>query len=105
MRMIIRGLTWSVLTVLFYGNTLTGQPAVLGSDIPLPTVDGRDRLLSPPNDGGPVEVRAAFHLQNINDIDEQTETFEFTGVLTLTWRDPRQAFSPEEEGVQEKVYQ
>ena len=62
-------------------------------------------LLAPPGDGGPVVVRAAFHLQDINEIDEERETFEFTGILTLTWQDRRQAFDPKEAKTKEMVYQ
>ena len=62
-------------------------------------------LLSPPANGGPVVVRAAFYLQDINEIDEEAETFEFTGILTLTWQDRRQAFDPKEAQTEEKIYQ
>ncbi len=62
-------------------------------------------LLGPPSEDGPVVVRAAFHLQDINDIDDEAETFQFTGVLTLTWQDNRQAFDPRQEQVAEKIYQ
>ena len=58
----------------------------------------------PPRDG-PVKVRAAFHLLDITEIDEETETFEFSGVLELQWMDERQAFDPAVEGVGEKAYQ
>lgn len=50
-------------------------------------------------------VRASFQLRDINEINEQSQTFEFSGVLTLKWHDPRQAFSPAAAGVDEKVYQ
>jgi len=46
-----------------------------------------------------------FHLQDINEIDEEAETFEFTGILTLTWQDRRQAFDPKEAQTEEKIYQ
>jgi len=62
-------------------------------------------LLSLPGDGSPVVVRAAFHLQDINEIDEEAETFQFTGVLTLTWQDRRQAFDPKKTQAKEKIYQ
>lgn len=52
----------------------------------------------------PVVVRATFHLLDLCAIDEAAETFEFSGVLTLTWRDARQAFDPVREGVDEKLY-
>lgn len=58
----------------------------------------------PPGDK-PVVVRASFELQDINAIDDEEETFEFTGTLTLVWKDPRQAFNPAEAGVNEKIYQ
>lgn len=62
-------------------------------------------VLGPPKDGGPVVVRASFEFHDIDEISEENETFEFTGVLTLRWRDKRQAFDPAVVGVGEKVYQ
>lgn len=62
-------------------------------------------LLSLPPGDGPLVVRAAFHLMDINEIDDEEETFEFTGVLTLTWQDSRQAFDPMKEQVAERIYQ
>jgi hypothetical protein len=64
-----------------------------------------ETLLGPPSDNGPVVVRAQFQLQDINSIDDEPETFEFTGVLVLTWKDPRQVFDPQVAGVDEKIYQ
>lgn len=52
-----------------------------------------------------MKVHTAFQLQDIHKIDEEKETFEFTGVLTLKWMDKRQAFDPAEAGVSTKVYQ
>jgi hypothetical protein len=51
-----------------------------------------------------VVVQASFVFHDINDINDETETFEVAGVLTLKWRDPRQAFDPAAAGVQEKIY-
>lgn len=62
-------------------------------------------LLELPNNGGPVVVRATFQLQDVDEIDDEAETFQFTGVLTLTWQDKRQAFDPDKERIQEKIYQ
>lgn len=62
-------------------------------------------FLGPPPGNKPVVVRAAFELQDINSIDDEEETFEFNGTLTLTWKDPRQAFDPAQAGVAEKIYQ
>ena len=61
-------------------------------------------LLAPPDEVAPVVVDAAFEFHDINEINEIEETFEFTGVLTLSWKDPRQAFLPAP-GAEEKVYQ
>ncbi len=44
-------------------------------------------------------------MQSLNTIDEEDETFEFTGVVKVKWKDERQAFDPAEAGVSEKVYQ
>lgn len=68
----------------------------------------RPNLLSLPASSradGPAVVRAGFDLRDINQIDDEAETFEFEGVLTLEWRDARQAFDPATEGVREKLYQ
>ena len=52
----------------------------------------------------PLKIRSSFHLLEVNDIDDQSETFKFSGVLTLTWRDSRQVFNPKSEGVDEKLF-
>jgi hypothetical protein len=71
-----------------------------------PSAAGPDLLSLPtPREGGPVVVRARFDLRDINQIDDEAETFEFEGVLVLEWRDERQAFDPTAEGVHEKLYQ
>lgn len=62
-------------------------------------------LLGPPREDAPVVVHAHFELRDINQINDEDETFEFAGVLTLRWRDPRQAFDPAAAGVDEKVFQ
>lgn len=62
-------------------------------------------LTPPVPEKGPLIVQADFQLQDINSIDDESETFEFTGVLVLTWKDPRQAFDPTAAGVREKIYQ
>ena len=49
-------------------------------------------------------VLASFQLRDINEINEQAETFAFSGVMTLEWKDERQAFDPAAAGVDEKVY-
>lgn len=62
-------------------------------------------LLGPPTANGPVVVHVGFRLSEVNDIDEERETLEFAGVLTMRWHDPRQAFDPAELGATERVYQ
>ena len=61
-------------------------------------------LLTPPPSNGPVAVRTGFQLLDIVAIDDLTETFEFSGILSVEWQDPRQAFDPAAEGVTEKFY-
>ncbi len=62
-------------------------------------------LFAPPREGAtPVEVGIRFDLHELNAIDDGAETFDFTGVLTTRWRDPRQAFDPAAEGTAEKVF-
>ena len=62
-------------------------------------------MSSLPQENDPVEVTVSFELRDINHIDDEAETVEFTGVLKLSWHDPRQAFDPATEGTEEKVYQ
>lgn len=60
-------------------------------------------LMLPPSEG-PVEVRMEFDLQDIHTIDDETETFCFSGMLTLRWQDSRLVFNPKESGCPEKIY-
>jgi len=61
-------------------------------------------LTLPPTDGGPVRVRARFDLHDLNEIDDDAEVFQFTGVMTMVWKDPRAAFDPAEAGVKERIF-
>jgi hypothetical protein len=63
------------------------------------------RLLGPPDTERPVPVGVGFYLTDIVEVDDGRKTFEFEGVLTLSWYDERQRFDPAEEGTPEKVYQ
>lgn len=68
-------------------------------------VDIPSALFAPPREGAaPVEVGVRFDLHGLNAINDGDETFDFTGVLTTRWRDPRQAFDPVAEGTDEKVF-
>jgi hypothetical protein len=68
-------------------------------------VAGDPFLAGPPQGDGPVKVTVNFDLREIDHIDDDEENFEFTGVLKLSWHDPRQAFDPVTAGVDEKIYQ
>ena len=57
-----------------------------------------------PGTARPVEVTASFHLLDLLQIDDEAETFEFSGVISLKWKDERQAFDPVQAGVAEKLY-
>lgn len=52
----------------------------------------------------PEKVHADFHLIDIQQIHDEQETFDFSGILTLTWKDKRQQFDPAIEGAKEIVY-
>lgn len=73
------------------------EPLRIGSSKPF--------LLAPPKEARPVVVRARFEFHGINEINDEAETFEFAGVLTLKWHDPRQVFDPAAVGVDEQVFQ
>ena len=93
------------LTAAAYGGGVAGAlPDGHPNPATSPSAAGEPFLTGPPKKAGPVVVRASFHLRDINDIDDEAETFEFGGVLTLKWHDERQAFDPTELGVDEKVY-
>jgi hypothetical protein len=94
-----------LLSTVAHGSVvMRGQPAPAGPGKPgaQPTLAD---TLGPPGGGGPTLLRARFDLHDINGIDDENETFEFTGVMTLTWHDPRQAFDAAAAGVRERVFQ
>ncbi len=63
------------------------------------------RLLGPPPSDLPTEILAGFYLSDLTNIEGEHELCVFEGVLTLTWRDSRQAFDAEALGLQERIYQ
>src|SRR5262245_14766230 len=86
--------------------SMTVADPVAGSETDPPRTGSSElALLAPMKEAGGVVVRARFLLRDINEINDGSETFEFTGVLTLKWHDPRQAFDPAIVGVDEKVFQ
>ena len=60
--------------------------------------------LLPPRTSGPLVVGVRLDINDINEIDDSAETFEFNGVMTLRWQDPRLAFDPALEGLDDKIY-
>ncbi len=70
-----------------------------------PPVSAQPLDLGRPATDGPVVVGFDFVLNEVNYIDEQRESFEFEALVTLRWRDPRQAFDVKEEGVPERTFQ
>jgi hypothetical protein len=98
-------LTIVVIAVVCSATIAAAQPVAEPDNGPPRKVTSDSFLLGPPKDDGPVVVRASFEVHDINEINEEKETFEFTGLLTLKWHDKRQAFDPAAVGVNEKIYQ
>ena len=92
------------VAVLCSARIAAAQPVAEPNNGPSRTATS-DSLLVPPKEYGPVVVRACFEFHDVNEINDEHQTFEFTGVLTLRWHDKRQAFDPAAVGVDEKVYQ
>lgn len=102
----------ALLMVLAYGTPMVAADSIAASDSgsgsdsgSLRPASGAPFLLGPPTQAGPVVVHASFEINDISDINDETETFEFTGALTLKWHDPRQGFDPAAAGVDEKIFQ
>ena len=81
------------------------DPVAISPGVSAATLPDKPFLLSPPPEVRPVVVRAHFKLLEIDEINDSAETFSFTGVLTLRWRDSRQAFDPAAKGEDELVFQ
>lgn len=64
-----------------------------------------NNVYGPPDSVGPVVVNIGFLLSNINAINEEDETFDFEGVLSMHWIDPRLAFDPLVTGYDQLYYQ
>jgi len=71
---------------------------------PAPGAQGPYTGLALPAGEQPLRVTASFHLDHLYGIDDEAETFSLSGVLTLRWHDPRQAFDPTDAGAGEKVF-
>jgi len=97
-----------LLAVLMAATSMPGDALALVTAAPELTTNHAqsNKFISAlPQENGPVEVTVSFELRDINHIDDEAETVEFTGVLKLSWHDPRQAFDPVTEGTEEKIYQ
>lgn len=92
------------LGACFAMSVLAPQPANGGSSGLSQPGENQWSLLDLPNGTRPVKVHAEFHLLDIQKINDEEETFAFSGVLTLIWRDGRQRFDPVAEGVEEMIY-
>lgn len=93
-----------VVTLVCCTRMAAANPIADSESDPTQTASSEPFLLAPPKQAGPVVVQARFDLYDINEIDDGLERFEFTGVLTLKWRDPREAFDPAVAGVDEKIF-
>lgn len=59
-------------------------------------------MLDPP--AVPTVIEVGFYLSDINDVNEQQESFEFEGRLISSWKDPRMAFDPSAARTPVKTY-
>jgi hypothetical protein len=96
----------ALVVTLVCCTRLAAADPIAGSGSDTPRIASSEPfLLAAPKEAPPVVVQARFDLYDINEINDGAETLEFTGVLTLKWHDPRQAFDPAVAGVDEKIFQ
>ena len=100
----LTGLTAALILAIVCAPLAAAQPVAEPKSAAASSATSDPFVLSLPPSDGPVVVKAGFELSELNAIDDEEETFAFTGVLTLQWHDKRQAFQPAE-GVTEKIYQ
>ena len=67
-------------------------------------IDAVPYLANPPQQHHPIKVKVAFDLLDLANVDDSDSTFAFTGVLKLSWTDPRNSFDPNVVGVEEKIF-
>jgi len=103
MRIAIEANAVLFLIVFLLANAATAQSAGSGQTPSIPRYGNVLPNTLPPTKA-PLRIHAGFELQVIDEIDDESETFGFTGVLTFSWRDPRQAFDPRVEGMEERIY-
>lgn len=97
----------TLLSMSLASSAVAGAPVVPASGLPqaAPPASKPFVLSPPPVESGPVIVEGWFDVREINRIADESELFDFTGVLILRWMDPRNAFDPAHVGVEEKVFQ
>src|SRR5688572_27819119 len=98
------GLTGALILAIVCAPLAAAQPVAEPKSAAASPAASVPFVLGPPPSDGPVVVKAGFELSELNEINDEEETFAFTGVLTLQWQDQRQAFDPAG-GVTEKIYQ
>ena len=97
-----------LVATLMAATTVAGNASTLDASEPALTnahTLSNEFISAPPQTEGPLEVTVSFELRDIDHIDDEAETFEFTGVIKLSWHDPRQAFDIAADGTEEKIYQ
>ncbi len=87
---------WFVMLGIFCSQTVAARPS--GSP------SSQSVLLAPPQADRPTPIVASFRLLSMSEINDEAETVAFSGILTLVWKDERQAFDSVMEGVGEKVF-
>jgi hypothetical protein len=71
-----------IVALAFSVAMAVAQPAAQPGNVPAQSATSNPFLLNPPTENGPVVVRASFEVNDINAINDEKETFEFTGILT-----------------------
>ena len=87
---------WIVGLVICCSQSAAAQPS--GSHA------SQSILLAPPQADRPTPIVVSFRLLSMSEINDEAETVAFSGILTLVWKDERQAFDSVMEGVGEKVF-
>jgi len=94
----------SILAViLLTGLPASGAAARETCDGERPDIPAGDLLL-PPSSDHPTEVHVGLYVNDLLYIDEVQSSYEFRGVVTVSWCDPRLAFEPTDEEGGEKIY-
>lgn len=84
-------------------GSLGFSPTVLAAD-PFAELEAEQRIhLRPDPEGTPTRAEIGVYVLDVMAIDDATQTFEVDVIVTLSWRDPRLAFSVEETGLEQLV--